>query len=111
MNCLNVDIRLTKKLQSERLDNALTDDDSFGMDITELLSMALAREHSASGCAAHQLRIRHGLSVRDIAEAAGVTPAVVWRWDRGQPVPRTAPAARYGAVLTEFARLKVRTPA
>jgi transcriptional regulator with XRE-family HTH domain len=80
------------------------------MDIAELRLVSLAREQAASGIA-RELRIRRGLSVREVADAAGVTPAAVWRWERGERVPRTAVAARYGALLVELAGTSAGTPA
>ena len=73
------------------------------MEITRLRLVSLAREQAASG-AARAIRLRRGLSLREVAEAAGVTPTAVWRWENGHRLPRTAAAARYGAVLVDLAR-------
>lgn len=61
-----------------------------------------------------RLRIKLGLSQRELAEAVGggVDAATISRWENGVRVPRTAAAARLAAVLRALeAALQSASPA
>lgn len=72
------------------------------MDLTDLHLVALAREHVAAGTA-RDLRLRHGLSLRDVADFVEVSPSAVLRWEQRDRVPRTRVAVAYGRLLAELA--------
>jgi transcriptional regulator with XRE-family HTH domain len=73
------------------------------MDNRELLLVAQARHLCASGKAL-ELRLSAGLSIREVAEAIGVSPTAVWRWERGERAPRGAAAAAWAQLLRDLAR-------
>jgi DNA-binding transcriptional regulator YiaG len=52
--------------------------------------------------AARALREEAGLSMAEIARAAGVHKATVYRWETGRRRPRGEAAERYLAVLDEL---------
>lgn len=68
------------------------------MDVKELPRLARVRALVRSG-AALDTRVRAGISRTEIADALGVSPATVWRWEHGQRVPRGEPALRYAELL------------
>jgi len=73
------------------------------MDIADLRLVALAREHVAAGTA-RELRQRHGLSLRDVADVVAVSPSAIHRWEQRNRVPRTRAAVAYGRLLAELGR-------
>lgn len=54
--------------------------------------------------AAKAVREAAGLSLAEIAKAADVTRATVWRWEAGERRPHGAAAVRYMRVLEEIGR-------
>jgi len=72
------------------------------MDLADLRLVTLARRHIAAGTA-RELRQRHGLSLRDVAEVVDVSPSAVFRWEQRDRVPRARAAASYGRLLAELA--------
>jgi transcriptional regulator with XRE-family HTH domain len=68
----------------------------------ELRDLVRLRRLTASG-AARKVRLASGLSLNEIANAVGVSPVTVLRWERAQRRPKNGPAAlRYGALLDEL---------
>jgi len=67
---------------------------------TEVLSAALARRLIASQGRA--LRVKHQLSVPEVAGALGVSPVVVTSWESGRAQPRRANALAYAELLMEL---------
>ena len=51
------------------------------------------------GARIRRLRVQRGLSLRALAQAVGVTPPAVVRWERGTAKPRQATFARLSAAL------------
>lgn len=68
------------------------------MDNHDLLLLATARRHAATGHG-YAIRIRAGVSLREMADAIGLSHAALWRWERGERVPRRGPAASTWARL------------
>lgn len=60
------------------------------------------RQAARSG-AARAIREAAGLSVRELAEAVGVSPAAISRYERGLRSPRAGIAERYGRALRQLA--------
>ena len=54
--------------------------------------------------AARAIRLAAGLSLAEIARAADVTRATVWRWEAGERRPHGPAASRYLRVLEEIGR-------
>lgn len=46
-----------------------------------------------------RIRERAGLSIRAVADALGVSPSAVLKWELGTAIPRRHHAAAYGALL------------
>ncbi len=69
----------------------------------ELLQVALARRLASEG-EAQRLRTDAGLSLREVADAIGVSPTTLWRWEAGQRAPRPRAAIAWGALLEQLAR-------
>jgi len=57
----------------------------------DLVTLSLVRRLLADGVA-RDARVGAGLSVREVARSAGVSPAGWSRWERGQRSPRAAAA-------------------
>ena len=69
----------------------------------DLISLARAR-HLASTGLGRRIRLAAGLSVTELAEAIGVPPATLWRWESGHSRPRADAARRWQAVVHELAQ-------
>ena len=54
------------------------------------------------------VRVNAGLSLREVAQAVGVTPSAVFYWEQGKNVPRGEPAIRYARVLLELEKASER---
>jgi predicted transcriptional regulator len=67
-------------------------------DLGGLSDLVRVRELVRSG-AARSARIASGLSLGELANAAGVAVSTISRYERGQRIPRGDPALRYGAVI------------
>lgn len=67
--------------------------------LRELEQLTRARELVASG-RARELRIAAHLSQSEIADACGVAPSAISRWEAGDRVPRGRAARIYAAFLT-----------
>ncbi len=63
-----------------------------------LTAIILVRQLASSG-EALAIRQKAGLSQADIARAVGVAASAVARWEKGQRIPRSAAALRYGQAL------------
>jgi transcriptional regulator with XRE-family HTH domain len=75
----------------------------------ELVTMTRLRQRVRSG-AAKAIRLSAGLSLPEVAAAAGVKPNTVWRWEQSQRLPRaSAEALRYAALLDSLLREGART--
>ena len=73
---------------------------------SRLLLLAKTRTRVADG-SAKALRQRYGLSLTEIAEGLSISPTTVWRYERGDRVPRGDVAVRYGQLLSDLAALEV----
>jgi transcriptional regulator with XRE-family HTH domain len=62
------------------------------------VELARTRALIESG-AARRIRVGAKLSLREVADAVGATPATVYRWERRGMVPRGDRAIRYGRLL------------
>jgi DNA-binding transcriptional regulator YiaG len=71
------------------------------MNATDLSDLARIRTLVRVGVA-RDVRIRAGLSLPEVADAVGVSPSTVWRWEHGQRVPRGDAALRYGELMTRL---------
>ena len=68
---------------------------------TDVVELATLRRVIASGDA-KRLREAHRVSLGEVAAACEVAKSTVFRWERGQLVPRGAGARRYAALLAEL---------
>ncbi|WP_448617247.1 helix-turn-helix domain-containing protein [Geodermatophilus sp. URMC 65] len=57
-----------------------------------------ARALPASG-EARRIRLAAGISLQQIAAEIGVSVSAIYRWERGDRMPRSHAAAEYGALL------------
>ncbi len=73
------------------------------MNSTEVVELSRCRSLVASG-AARSIREAAGLSLSEVAGAVGVSKAAIMLWERGDRVPRGAPALAYGRLLQELMR-------
>lgn len=71
---------------------------------TPAVRLVQARALAASG-EARQIRQAAGLSMSDIAADIGVTDSAVYRWERGERVPRGRAGADYAALLLRLREL------
>lgn len=67
----------------------------------DLLLVAQARQYAVTG-RGRDLRIAQGLSLRETATAIDVSAAGLWRWERGERVPRGAAAVRWAQLLRQL---------
>jgi DNA-binding transcriptional regulator YiaG len=68
---------------------------------TDIVYVAMVRNLVKNGTA-HNLRRSAQLSIREEAEAVGVAPSTVLRWETGLSVPRSAAAHRLGVFLEQL---------
>jgi transcriptional regulator with XRE-family HTH domain len=54
---------------------------------------------------AQAVRQAAGLSQHEVGQVVGVTAAAVSRWERGNRLPQSVPALRYGRLLESLAKL------
>lgn len=66
-----------------------------------LLTLVLVRTLTSTG-EARSRRTNAGLSLGEVAEAIGVSPSTVLRWERGERAPRGEAAVRYGQLLKQL---------
>lgn len=52
-----------------------------------------------------RIRLEAHLSLREMAEALGVAPMTLLRWESGEAVPRRAAAQRYRTMLDSLAKV------
>lgn len=71
---------------------------------TDIERLALVRRICSSG-EARRRRITAQVSLREVAEACGVDPGAVHKWETGQRVPRQDAALRYLAVIEMIGRV------
>ena len=69
--------------------------------VVELIKVRAA----ARSGAAKDARLAAGLSLTEVAAAVGVTPAAVFRWEKGDRVPRGEAALRYARLLNRLGRI------
>ena len=48
------------------------------------------------------IRERSGLSLKEVADACGVTPSCVHYWEKGEHLPQGEPAVRYARLLFDL---------
>ncbi len=73
------------------------------MDSAELLELTRLRTFLRTG-AGRELRLRAGLSLREVAEAVGTSNVTVLKWERGDQVPRGPAAIAYWRLLQRLRR-------
>lgn len=61
---------------------------------------ALARDGGAES-----IRLTAGITMTEMAEAVGVSPATIWRWEKGHRHPDRRSALKYLRVLDALAQL------
>ena len=69
----------------------------------ELLLLSRARRYAESG-EGRELRLAAGLSLREVAEGHNIAPHTLWKWERGERVPRAPGAIAWAAFLNELSR-------
>jgi len=69
--------------------------------MADLAVVALVRRSFETG-AARSARERAGLSVGELARAAGLPPSTLARWERGERHPRAVQALRAAPALAEL---------
>lgn len=47
--------------------------------------------------------MRAGLSLREVADAVGISPSTLWRWEERERAPRGAAAVAWVRLLDELA--------
>ena len=72
--------------------------------VDRAVALALTRRLVANG-EARAIRELNHLSRADVATAVGASSTAVWRWERGDRVPRGLPALRYGELLAVLSGL------
>lgn len=72
--------------------------------INDIGRLALARRICTSG-EARKRRLAAQLSLREVADACGVDPAAIQKWETGQRLPRRDAALRYLAVIEMISRV------
>jgi DNA-binding transcriptional regulator YiaG len=75
------------------------------MDTNETAALVRVRDLAQRG-QARRIRLRAGLSLAEVADPVGVTPAAVYRWEVGDRRPRGEAALRYLALLDELTGTK-----
>lgn len=68
----------------------------------ELVLLTRARRLARSG-EAQALRLAAGLSLREVADAVGISHSNLWRWEAGQRAPRGAAAIAWAQLLDQLA--------
>ena len=72
----------------------------------DVAAVALIRQLTADGTA-RALRLRHRVSLREIAEVTGSTPGAVWKWETARRSIRSGEVARrYAEVLSTLLALE-----
>ena len=69
--------------------------------VRDLKRLTRARNFAESG-AARSIRLAAGLSLREVASAAGVSVSTLWRWENQERRPRGEAAVRYSEILDEL---------
>ena len=70
---------------------------------SDLILLTEMRESCRTGTA-RQARQQAELTLREVAEACGVTARAVALWETGQRTPTGPPALEYGKLLRQLAR-------
>lgn len=70
-----------------------------------LVLLAKARRLAESGEGANA-RIAAGLSLRETADAIGVSPSALWRWEHGERSPRGLRAVAWARLVDELTRTR-----
>lgn len=65
-----------------------------------LLAKARRLAESGEGAAA---RVAAGLSLSEVADAIGVSPSALWRWEHGERSPRGDRAVAWARLVAELA--------
>jgi transcriptional regulator with XRE-family HTH domain len=68
----------------------------------QLVQLARVRRLARSG-EAQALRLSAGLSLREMADAIGISHSNLWLWERGQRSPRNVAALAWAALLDDLA--------
>lgn len=71
------------------------------MDSTEIIHISRLRLLVKSGTAS-TIRLAAGVSMREAADAAGVSVSSIWRWEHGERVPHGQAALRYARLLNDL---------
>ena len=70
--------------------------------------LATVRRMAASG-RAREIRLAARVPLATVADAVGVTPSAVLRWETGERQVATRNAVRYGQVLTDLVEVVLTT--
>jgi DNA-binding XRE family transcriptional regulator len=74
-----------------------------------LVALAEVRASAANG-EAKRIRERHRLTQQEIADAIGVSPSAISRWEAGDRLPRGQAAKQYAAVLRTLEAVPLAEP-
>lgn len=77
------------------------------MDPAELVELTRLRAFLQTG-AGREVRLRAGLSLREVADAVGTSDVTVLHWERGESVPRLPAALAYWRLLQQLRRRPAR---
>lgn len=69
--------------------------------MTSVVMLAQTRRLVTSG-EARRLRVAAAVSLREMANAVGVSPSTILRWERAERSPRGEAAVRYGTLLDQL---------
>jgi transcriptional regulator with XRE-family HTH domain len=76
------------------------------MQTADLLLVSRARMLATSG-EARQRRLAAALSLRQIADAIGVSHSAVWKWENGEQLPRGTAAVEWVRLLDDLERARI----
>ncbi|MCU1591669.1 MAG: hypothetical protein JWP11_2925 [Frankiales bacterium] len=68
----------------------------------EIVLLVRVRRLAKSG-EAQALRLAAGLSLREVADAVGISHSNLWRWEAGKRAPRGPAAVAWARLLDELA--------
>ena len=69
--------------------------------MSKVIELVGVREAAKSG-EAREVRLRAGLSLREVAEAVNVGTSTIYRWETAERRPRGKAALRYGRLISDL---------